>query len=201
MRFRPGFYNTLYRLKVAPWDTGCRPVLTELVDAGRLTPADYPAVADLGCGTGAESVYLASKGFDPVVGVDFSPVAIRRATARAEAAGVAHRCHFYQADLTAPEVPGMTRTFDLICDFGVVDDTEQEDREAAVRLIHRISRPGSVVLIWAFQGDKSKKRWPATIAPMLAPGEEKALFGECFDIEYLPTRPNTLMLWMTRRTQ
>lgn len=199
MRFGPWFYNTLYRLNIAPWDKECRPVLQELVETGRLKPSEYPSVADIGCGTGAESVYLGTQGFSPVVGVDFSPVAIARAQARARSAGVGDVVTFHQGDLTAPEVPGLDHEFDLILDFGVVDDTEGEDRAAAVRLIHRISRPGSVLLLWAFQGDKSKKKWPATIPPMLAPGEEKTLFGDTFDIEYLPTRPNTLMLFMTRR--
>lgn len=53
---------------------------------------------DLACGTGAGSVWLASQGFE-VVGVDVSPVAIERARALAESAGVASRCRFEVADL------------------------------------------------------------------------------------------------------
>lgn len=199
MRLRPWFYNTLYRFNVAPWDKEVRPTLVELVDTGRLDPARYPSVIDLGCGTGAEVVYLASKGFAPVVGVDFSPVALRRARARAHAAGVAERCAFHQADLTADAVPGTDRQYDLVCDFGATDDNQGADRRTVAALIGRITRPGGKVLSWCFQADKATLPAPARMTPMLAPGEEKELFADLFDIEYLPSRPRTAMFLMTRK--
>ncbi|SCL14692.1 Methyltransferase domain-containing protein [Micromonospora nigra] len=199
MRLRPWFYNTLYRFNVAPWDKEVRPQLTELVESGRLTPAEYPAALDLGCGTGAEAVYLARQGFGPVLGVDFSPVAVRRARARASAAGVADRCTFTEADITAGPIPGTRDQYDLICDFGALNDTEGEQRLAVARAIHRLTRPGSAVLVWCFQGDKEQLKGGAKMAPMLAPAEEKELFADAFELEYLPTRPRTLMLLMTRR--
>ncbi|MGB2570901.1 class I SAM-dependent methyltransferase [Micromonospora citrea] len=176
-----------------------RPQLTELVETGRLTPAELPHALDLGCGTGAEAVYLAGKGFGPVAGVDFSPVALRRARARARAAGVTDRCTFIRADLTAGPIPGLADAYDLICDFGALNDTEGEQRTAVAQAIHRLSRPGGKVLLWCFQGDKSQLSGGAKMAPMIAPGEEKELFGDAFDLEYLPTRPRTVMLLMTRR--
>ncbi|MFF5173719.1 class I SAM-dependent methyltransferase [Micromonospora sp. NPDC000089] len=199
MRLRPWFYNTLYRLNLAPWDKEVRPQLTELVESGRLNPGELPRALDLGCGTGAEAVYLARQGFAPVVGVDFSPVALRRARARAAAAGVGDRCTFTEADLGAGPVPGLADSYDLICDFGALNDTEGEARAAVARAIHRLSRPGGKVLIWCFQGDKNELKGGAKMAPMIAPGEEKELFGDAFDLEYLPTRPRTLLLLMTRR--
>lgn len=199
MRLRPWFYNTLYRFHLAPWDKEVRPQLVDLVESGRLRPEELPRVLDLGCGTGAESVYLAGKGFGPVVGVDFSPVALRRARARARSAGVADRCTFTQADVTAGPIPGLADSYDLICEFGMLDDTVGEERLAVARAIHRLSRPGGKVLLWAFQADKSQLSGSAKLTPMLAPGEEKELFGDAFDLEYLPTRPRTLMLLMTRR--
>ncbi|MEO3777941.1 class I SAM-dependent methyltransferase [Micromonospora sp. B11E3] len=199
MRLRPWFYNTLYRFNAAPWDKEVRPQLVELVEAGRLTPTELPRVLDLGCGTGAESVYLAGRGFGPVVGVDFSAVGLRRARARAEAAGVTDRCTFVQADVTAGPIPGLADSYDLICEFGMLDDTQGEERLAVARAIHRLSRPGGKVLLWAFQADKEQLKGGAKMAPMIAPGEERELFGEAFELEYLPTRPRTLMLLMTRR--
>ncbi|HEY0696445.1 MAG TPA: methyltransferase domain-containing protein [Micromonospora sp.] len=199
MRLRPGFYNFLYRLNMAPWDKEVRPHLVELVESGQLNPKEYPRALDLGCGTGAEAVYLARQGFGPVLGVDFSPVALRKARARAQAAGVSDRCQFSQADITAGPIPGASDEYDLICDFGALNDTEGEQRLAVARAIHRLSRPGSKVMIFCFQGDKTQLSGAAKMAPMIAPGEEKELFGEAFDIEYLPTRPRTVMLLMTRR--
>jgi SAM-dependent methyltransferase len=199
MQLRPWFYNLLYRLHAAPWDKQVRQVLVELVESGRLDPASLPTVLDLGCGTGAESAYLASHGFSRVDGVDFSPVAIRQARRRAEAAGVTGRCHFHQADLTAGPPSGLAARYDLICDFGTVDDLAGSQRQAAAALITRLCRPGGKVLEFAFQADKAELSRPARLTPMFAPGEEKELYSGAFDIEYLPTRPRTVMLLMTRR--
>ncbi|MGA8116121.1 MAG: class I SAM-dependent methyltransferase [Actinocatenispora sp.] len=200
MRFRPWFYNTLYRLNMAPWDKEVRPVLKELVESGRLSPKEFPSAVDLGCGTGAEAVYLATQGFGPVRGVDFSPVAVRRGQARAEAAGVADRCEFLRADLSATPVPGLADQYDLVCDFGALNDMVGEARQAVATTIRNLTRPGGKALLWAFQADRASLPAPARMTPMIAPGEEKELFGESFDIEYLETRPRTAMLLMTRRT-
>ncbi len=200
MRLRPWFYNMLYRMNVAPWDKEVRPVLKELIADGRLSPAELPTAVDLGCGTGAEAVYLASQGFGPVVGVDFSPVAVRRAQARARSAGVEQSCSFLRADLTATSVPGLADSYDLVCDFGALNDIEGAGRLALAATISRITRPGGKALLWCFQADKAELPKPARMTPMIAPGEEKELFAETFDIEYLPTRPRSAMLLMTRRS-
>lgn len=199
MRLRPWFYNLLYRLNIAPWDKELRSQLVELVESGRLDPAELPRVLDLGCGTGAEAVYLAEMGFGPVLGVDFSPVAVRQARSRAEVAGVADRCSFTQADVTAGPIEGAADAYDLVLDFGALDDTVGEQRLAFAAAIHRLCRPGGKVLLFCFQADRSELPAPARMTPMLAPGEEKELFAQAFDIEYLPSRPRTTTLLMTRR--
>ncbi len=56
---------------------------------------------DLGCGEGADVVWLAHQGWS-ATGIDISPTAIRRATAAAEAAGLtADRARFVVGDLSA----------------------------------------------------------------------------------------------------
>jgi SAM-dependent methyltransferase len=62
--------------------------------------ATYPRVLDLGCRTGANVVELPRRGFD-ATGMDFSPVTLDEARARAREAGVTDRCRFPEADLTA----------------------------------------------------------------------------------------------------
>lgn len=200
MRLRPWFYNTLYRLNMAPWDKEVRPILQELVESGRLTPDEFPSAVDLGCGTGAEAVYLATQGFRPVAGVDFSPVAVKRAQARARAAGVEEHCTFLRADLGKSPVPGLAGQYDLVCDFGALNDMVGEARQAVAGTIRSLTRPGGKALLWCFQADRESLPAPARMTPMIAPGEEKELFGDSFDIEYLPTRPRTVMLLMTRRS-
>ena len=70
-------YDLLYR-SWAPWDAvGVRGDLRALVESGRVTSQSHPRAVDLGCGTGANAVYLAERGFDST-GVDFSASPWRR---------------------------------------------------------------------------------------------------------------------------
>ena len=65
------FYHLGYRWFRMPWEVGPREELMTLVDQRRLRPG---RAVDLGCGTGANTVYLARRGFD-VTGIDFAPAA------------------------------------------------------------------------------------------------------------------------------
>ena len=115
---RRWMYDAMYRVW-APWDAvGVRDDLRSLLESGRVTATSHPRVVDLGCGTGANAVFLAEHGFQ-VVGVDFSPVALAKAEARAAKAGVA--CRFVAGDLTA-DLSGLGGPFDLALDFGTLDD-------------------------------------------------------------------------------
>ena len=56
-------YDLMYRVW-APWDAvGVRDDLRHLLESGRVTPQSHPRAVDLGCGTGANAVYLAEHGF------------------------------------------------------------------------------------------------------------------------------------------
>jgi SAM-dependent methyltransferase len=65
---------------------------------------------DLGCGEGADSVWLAERGWDVVV-VDISDTALQRARSAAEARGVGDRIDFQQHDLSQTFPDG---EFDLV---------------------------------------------------------------------------------------
>ena len=67
-------YNFMYRTW-APWEGETRPELADLVTSGRIAPG---RAIDLGCGSGANSIFLAEHGFD-VTGVDYSPVVLAKA--------------------------------------------------------------------------------------------------------------------------
>src|ERR1035437_2138035 len=67
-----------------PWEGGPRSELVELVRTGRLEPC---RALDLGCGSGANAVFLAKHGFE-VTGVDFAAAALDKADRLAKAAGV-----------------------------------------------------------------------------------------------------------------
>ena len=200
-------YDLMYRWG-APWEGGPRAELVELVESGELTPERLrPGRAiDLGCGSGANAVYLAQHGFD-VVGVDFSPVALDKARRRAESAGVAARVRFVQGDLTAPSIPAVNGPFDLLVDYGTLDDLTGEHRRQMARTILRLASPGATFLLWCFYASRSDLPWmsfsgPSRLSGAIAPGEESDLFGAAFEISRRPdTEPGTPVacLLMRRR--
>jgi ubiquinone/menaquinone biosynthesis C-methylase UbiE len=200
----PWFYDWMYRLW-APWDAvGLRKELVRLLDTGKMPPTSHPRVVDLGCGTGANVVHLAQCGYRPV-GVDFSTVALRKARERASDAGVADRCRFVQGDLTATTIPGVDELFDLLLDFGTLDDLDSDGRHAMAATVKRLSKPGAVFVLWCFYGDRDllprfSLTGPSRVTPLIAPGEERELFGGFFDIElFSPASGRTAAFLMTRR--
>jgi len=200
-------YNLLYRIG-APWDGPPRPELVTLVESGALTPARLaPGRAiDLGCGTGANVRYLTRHGFE-ATGVDFSPVALGIARKRARAEGAHASIRFLEGDLTAGEIPGVEGPFDLLVDYGTLDDLDPAGRRAMASLVANLARPGAAFLFWCFWGRRSDLPrislcGPSRMIPLIEPGEETALFGDAFSIERIATsdRPtHTACFLMTRR--
>jgi SAM-dependent methyltransferase len=199
-------YDLAYRVW-APWDVvGIRPELQRMVEDGTLTPTDHPTVIDLGCGSGANSVFLAANGFQ-VTAVDFSPAGLRQAERRALQAGVAERCRFVEADLTAPELPARVGgPFDLLIDASTLDDLTGSRRAAVADNVTRLARPGAVLLCWCnYTTPEQLPRFsltrPSRLVPVIEPGEEQRLFGGAFDIEIVrpPDADHEACLLMRRR--
>jgi SAM-dependent methyltransferase len=181
-------YDLAYR-SWAPWDVvGVRPELQRMVLEGALTPTDHPNVIDLGCGSGANAVFLATHGFQ-VTAVDFSPVGLRKAERRALQVGVVGRCRFIEADLTAPDLwKAVGGPFDLLIDASTIDDLTGPGRVAAARNVARLARPGAVMLCWCHYATVGQLPLfsltrPSRLVPVIEPGEEQQLFGAAFDIE------------------
>jgi SAM-dependent methyltransferase len=201
------FYDLMYRWR-APWEMGARAELIALVQAGRVTPERLAPgrAVDLGCGAGANAVFLAQAGF-VVVGVDFSSVALRKARRASIAANVSERVHLVRGDLTAPDLPGVEGPFDLLVDYGTLDDLASADRRKMAATIVRLARPGSIFVMYAFYAARAdlprfSLTGPSRVTLALEPGEEVDLFGRAFEIERLPEpRPDqlTAAFVMTRR--
>jgi SAM-dependent methyltransferase len=174
------FYELIYRYFRAPWDVGPRKELVELVENQRIKPC---RAIDLGSGTASNCIYLTERGFD-VTGVDYSPAAIKKGKARAEQAGVDVK--FYVDDLT--DLKHVSGTFDLLIDYGTLDDLIPRDRDLYMENILPLTHEGSMFLLYCFEW--SFRRWERVLfrisffgAMALEPGEVEHRFGNYFDIE------------------
>lgn len=195
-------YDWFYRIW-APWDgVGVRSDLIDLLARGDVDTARYPRALDLGCGTGANVVHLAEIGFESY-GVDFSSVAIDKARKRARVAGV--DATFVEADLTGHSIPGLEGRFDLLIDFGTLDDLQGTARSAMASLVTRLARPGAKFLEWCWYGDpKDLPRISfvgASRITHIAPGELESLFADDWDIDPFSSeeRWRTACFLLTRR--
>jgi SAM-dependent methyltransferase len=207
-------YDLMYRFG-APWEGADRVELRALVRDGRCAPETLrrPGQAaataiDLGCGAGGVSIELATAGFE-VTGVDLSPVALRKARAAARERAVAPDClRFVQGDLTAGSIPGVDGPYDLLVDYGTLDDLPEHGRRAMADHVTRLARPGSRLFLFAFTGrpedlPRFSLGGPSRAFPGLLPGEVERLFAPAFGIEVIeaPTRTRHLGTWLLERTE
>jgi SAM-dependent methyltransferase len=206
-------YDLLYRFG-APWEGADRVELRRLITDGRCAPEALrrpgtPAARaiDLGCGAGNVALELAEGGFD-VTGVDFSEIALRKARAEADRRGLGpDRARFYAGDLTAGLVPGVVGPFDLLVDYGTLDDLPAPGRRAMAGYVAGLARPGAKLFLFAFAGRREDlPRFSIGGAsrafPGLVPGEVEALFAPAFEIEVIeaPTRTRHVGTWLLERT-
>ena len=119
------------RYRTTGWATDPDEELVELV--GPLAPG---AALDLGCGTGRNSIWLASRGWQ-VTGVDASLVGLDHLRERADELGLAAPTTIV-ADLTAYDAPA--QAFDLVVVANIhLDPSERDDFFARAT---RALRPG-----------------------------------------------------------
>jgi len=194
-------YELMYRYSFVPipYDIGPREELVSLVEDGRIEPC---RAIDLGSGTASNVIYLARHGFE-VTGVDFSPAAIELGRERAREAGV--EVTFVEDDLT--DLRRVEGTYDLLIDYGTLDDLRPSDRDAYVRNVLPLAHAGSRFLLFCFEWEaRWWERALGRIGPMaMEPGEVSRRFGASFDIEGIaggPTGsrfiPRTATYLMTR---
>jgi SAM-dependent methyltransferase len=174
------FYDTWYRFGKPPWVGDARSELVELVNSGSLQPG---RAIDLGCGEGDNAIFLARNGFE-VTAVDFAPSAIAKARRKARDAGV--EIEFLVDDLT--RLRHVRGQFDLLVDYGTLDDLGERQRDDYVGRVVPLAGPGSRFLLWCFEWELSRgERLLTSLLPFgnlaLAPGEAQRRFSRHFDIE------------------
>jgi len=138
----------------------------DLVADAAPAPVSAPARAlELGCGVGRISRYMVRQGLK-VTGVDFSPIAIEKAKARA--ADDMEQPDFIVDDVRT--LSSVTGPFDLSVDVGCfhcLDGDGQADYAAA---LGRLLRPGATHLMWVMNSAPSGcSMEPAEIAAIFAP--------------------------------
>ena len=141
-------------LGVPPWDIGKpQSEIVRLEHEGKVPGA----ILDCGCGTGENTLYLASRGHE-VWGIDASPNAIRKAESKAKDRGVAAK--FMTID--ALDLKGLGRTFDTVIDCGLFHVFSDQGRERYVSSLASVTAPGSKLVVLCFSdlqpGDQGPRR-------------------------------------------
>jgi SAM-dependent methyltransferase len=147
-RGRAGFARSVWHSQTfsQAWDTRQREVLAaSLVSA--LDGIDGRKVADVGCGTGRITRFLAARGAE-AVGFDFSPATVTAAEEETRQAGV--RARFVVADVTSGRLPDHDGQFDAAITVGCLAvacrDIDALDR--ALTAIARLVPVGGIVQLF-----------------------------------------------------
>jgi ubiquinone/menaquinone biosynthesis C-methylase UbiE len=135
-------------MDAAEWDA--RYAAAELVwgaEPNRFVAAEFADVSpgrvlDIACGEGRNAIWLATQGWF-AVGVDFSAVAVERARARAEQAGVRNSTEFVVGDAVAGHLPA--GPFDAVVIAYL--QLAATDRARAFRHVAKLVAPGGVLLV------------------------------------------------------
>jgi cyclopropane fatty-acyl-phospholipid synthase-like methyltransferase len=147
-------FETFYQGQ-APWDIpGAQPPFVGLEDAGAIRGS----VLDVGCGTGENALYLASRRHE-VWGIDFVPQAIERARQKVKQRGLS--VHFQVGD--ALQLDQLGRTFDTVIDCGLFHTFSDEERPAFVSGLATVVRPGGCVHILCFSDQEPPGQGPRRV--------------------------------------
>jgi SAM-dependent methyltransferase len=167
------FYRAAYRRGRPRWDSDePRAELVTSVE-GRV-----PGRAlDLGCGTGTDALFLASKGWD-VVGVDFAPEAIATASSRARESS--STAHFIVGDVTQLARADVHGPFDLILDVGCYHAVSNRRRDDYARGVAQVARPGADFYLTGI--DSPPLMWRVVSASGVTLAELRRRFGEHFEV-------------------
>lgn len=135
-------FDQMYREGTPPWDIGRpQPEVVRLFDEGRIAG---PAL-DLGCGTGENALFLASRGL-AVTGLDGSPTAIAAARARAAERGL--DATFEVAD--ALELGRLGLAVRTVIDCGLFHTFSDPERVRYVQSLLAVLAPGGALHVLCF---------------------------------------------------
>ncbi|MFI5620218.1 class I SAM-dependent methyltransferase [Streptomyces sp. NPDC051567] len=142
---REEFWDAFYRERDQVWSGEANALLIR--EAEGLAPG---RALDLGCGEGADSVWLARQGWQ-VTATDVSGVALGRAAAHAAEAGIGDRVEWQRHDLAESFPAG---EFDLVSACFLHSHTEFP-REHVLRTAAAAVAPGGILLVVGHGGRPS----------------------------------------------
>ena len=135
-------WDASYRDGRPPWEIDRpQPAVQRLLDEG----AFRGSVLDIGCGTGENTMLLASRGLH-VLGVDWATSAVE--IARAKAAERSLEVEFDVGD--ALRLDALGRSFDTILDSALFHTFSDEARTEYVPSLGSVTRPRSTLLLLCF---------------------------------------------------
>jgi SAM-dependent methyltransferase len=193
----PAEWNERYVARETPWDSGVpSKELNRVLDAEKIRPC---RAAELGCGTGTNSIYLASRGFD-VTGFDCSSAALEQAQKKAAEAGAKPK--FLEADLCRFNLK--LEPFDFIFDRGCYHSVRRMDIAGFLRTLRQLSKPGTRYLVLT---GNANEEGPGP--PRVHEHEIRTDLEGLFEIQFIrefrfevPDPPEGFLAWsclMTRR--
>ncbi len=135
-------WDASYQYGPAPWDIGCpQPAIVRLATEGGFAGA----VLDAGCGTGENSLHVASLGF-PVLGVDVAETAL--AIAREKAGDRGLPVEFVSAD--ALQLGRLGRRFRTVLDCGLFHTFDGDERSDYVASLASVIEHEGTLYILCF---------------------------------------------------
>ena len=157
-------WDASYQDGPAPWDVGRpQPAVVRTASEGGFAGA----VLDAGCGTGENTLHIASLGL-PVLGVDVAGTAL--AIARAKAAERGIEAEFAAAD--ALRLDRLGRRFATVLDCGLFHTFDGGERPGYVASLASVTEPGGTLYVLCFSDDG-----PGTGPHPVSREELRAAFG------------------------
>jgi 2-polyprenyl-3-methyl-5-hydroxy-6-metoxy-1,4-benzoquinol methylase len=166
------FFNSAYR-GIPPWDIG-RPQkeFIRLAEEGEISGR----VLDVGCGTGENTLYLASLGFE-VRGIDAAPSAIKKAKEKAKKRGI--KVKFLVGNVLKLQL--LQNKFDTIIDCGLFHVFPDEERPIFSASLSSALFPGGKYFLLCFSEHEPGSYGPRRVTQ----AEIRGTFSKGWKINYI----------------